>query len=98
MIDFSGLDGLTCDFIGDFSQAEGDTIRLADLDADSSLEGDQAFAFIGAAAFGGSAGELRFEQSGGNTYVTGDLNGDALADFMIALAGTHNLQTGDFWL
>ena len=31
-------------------------------------------------AFTGSAGELRYSQSGGNTYVSGGINGDGVAD------------------
>jgi Ca2+-binding RTX toxin-like protein len=94
----SGSSAATADVIHDFSQAEGDRIQLLGIDADEGAGGDQAFAFIGTNAFTGTAGELRFEQSNGNTFVTGDTDGDAAADFMIQLDGLHTLQTGDFYL
>ena len=84
--------------IGDFSQARGDTIRLDGVDANSGAGGDQAFAFIGGAAFSGTAGELRNQQISGNTYVQGDTNGDGIADFMIRLDGLHTLQSAEFFL
>ena len=94
--DFGGTSAATADRIQDFAQAQGDLIDLSGVDANTGLGGDQGFAFIGTAAFSGSAGELRYEQSGGSTYVTGDTNGDGIADFMILLDGTHTLAGGDF--
>ena len=94
--EFGGLRGSTADRIADFSHAEGDRIQLALVDANSALAGDQAFVFIGNAAFSGAAGELRYQQIGGNTYVRGDVNGDGAADFWIRLDGLYNLETGDF--
>ena len=96
--DFAGLTPSTSDRIIDFSHAEGDHINLAGVDANSSLAGDQAFAFIGTAAFHHTAGELHYEITNGNTYLTGDTNGDGLADFMIRLDGSHALVSGDFVL
>ena len=94
--DFGGATTGTADVIHDFSKAEGDLIDLSAVDADTGQSGDQAFAFIGTAAFSRSAGELRYEQSGGNTYVTGDTDGDGTADFMILLGSAHMLTGGDF--
>ncbi len=88
----------TADIIRDFSQTQGDMLRLSAIDADTSTAGNQAFAFVGSAAFSGVAGELRYEQVGGNTYLSGDTNGDGLADFVIRLDGLHTLQSGDFVL
>jgi Ca2+-binding RTX toxin-like protein len=96
--DFGGLTGSGADQITDFSSAEHDRIRLGGVDANSTLDGDQAFAFVGTDAFHGVAGELRYEQISGNTYVQGDTDGDGVADFWIRLDGTHNLSTGDFGL
>ena len=48
---------------------------------------DEAFAFIENDPFGGSAGELRFTESHGATYVYGDVNGDGEADFALELLG-----------
>ena len=60
-----------------------DRIDLAAIDADPALAGDQAFTWIGAAAFSGRAGELRVVPG----LVQGDLDGDGLADFEIGLEG-----------
>lgn len=62
------------------------------------MAGDQAFSFIGAAAFGGVAGQLRFSTGGGSTVVRGDVDGDGAADFAITLSGPINLQQADFLL
>ena len=96
--DFAGLTSSTCDQIKDFSQADGDHIRLSFVDSDATLSGDQAFTFVGTNAFSGTAGELRYEQIGGNTYVSGDTNGDGAADFLIRLDGLHALNASDFVL
>jgi Ca2+-binding RTX toxin-like protein len=96
--DFAGLTGSSCDQITDFSQTDGDQIRLDFVDADTTTAGDQFFVFQGTTAFDGPAGELRYEQISGNTYVEGDTNGDGTADFMIRLDGLHTLASGDFVL
>ena len=77
-----------------FDWNAGDKINLAGIDADSTLAGDQAFVFIGAAAFSG-AGQLR-AVSGTDTVVTADLDGDGAADFRINLTGNHTLAAGSF--
>ena len=94
--DFGGTTTVTADVIADFGDAEGDRIRLDLVDANSGVDGNQKFAWLGTAAFTGTAGELRFEQIEGNTYVSGDTDGDGTADFMIRLDGLHTLGTDDF--
>ncbi len=95
--DFAGLTTTTADRINDFSQAEGDTIDLGAVDADSLTGGDQAFTFIGTGAFTNTAGELRYQLVNTNVFVYGDTNGDGIADFMIRLANfTAPLTEGDF--
>ncbi|QNM82997.1 hypothetical protein H8M03_01125 [Sphingomonas sabuli] len=96
--DFSGATPATADRIRDFSQEEGDRIRLNFVDANTTAGGDQAFAFIGTGAFTNSAGQLRYEQVGSSTYVYGDTNGDGFADFAIRVDGNHDFVTGDFIL
>ncbi len=86
------------DTITDFSSAAGDKIDLHLLDAMSNIAGDQAFTFIGTNAFSGAAGELRYAASGSNTVISGDVNGDAKADFSILLSGSHSLSGSDFIL
>ncbi|MFL6857693.1 MAG: calcium-binding protein, partial [Allosphingosinicella sp.] len=59
------------------------------------------FAFIGSAAFGGHAGELRVENSSGNVWlVQGDADGDGRADFVlqVTVADGHALAGADFLL
>jgi hypothetical protein len=86
------------DVITDFSRSQNDKISLSGIDANSQVTGNQAFAFIGAAAFSGVAGQLRFEQIGGNTFVSGDVNGDRVADFQIELTGAITPVASDFVL
>lgn len=91
--DFGGATTGTADRIADF--ADGDTIDLSLVDANGTLAGDQAFAFIGTDAFTGAAGQLRFEQIGDSTFAQGDVDGDGTADFMIRLNGLHTLEASD---
>jgi hypothetical protein len=86
------------DFIGDFSRAEGDRISLSAIDANILRAADQAFTFIGTGAFTGVAGQLHYEYVDGNTFVTGDVNGDRIPDFGIMIAGTQTLVAADFVL
>lgn len=85
------------DWIFDFSQAQGDRIDVRNIDAIGG-GGDDVFTFIGTAAFSNTAGELRYEQFGDRTFVTGDTNGDGVADFAIRVDGTPALTAGDFFL
>jgi Ca2+-binding RTX toxin-like protein len=91
--DFGGATRATADRITDF--ASGDKIDLSAVDANTLVAGDQGFSFIGTGAFTHTAGELRYEQISGNTYVSGDTNGDGVADFMIKLDGLHALTGTD---
>ncbi|MGV3492957.1 MAG: hypothetical protein ACO1OY_03740 [Ramlibacter sp.] len=89
---------LTADVITDFSQAAGEKIHLVRIDANALAGGDQAFTWLGSGAFTGAAGQLRYVHYDGNTYVQGDMNGDAAVDLVIAVTGTINLVAGDFAL
>jgi len=84
------------DIVADFSQADKDTIDLGGWDANSKQKGNQDFDFIGGEKFHGDAGELRFVQDGGDTWIQGDTNGDRKADLLIQLEGTVTLVAGDF--
>ncbi|MBX7457183.1 hypothetical protein K3152_02890 [Qipengyuania sp. 1NDH17] len=75
------IDGVT---ITDF--AADDWIDLTWNDAAGSL----VSTFIGSSAFSGSAGEFRYEHSGGQTLVQYDGDGDGFAD------GTLVLSNGEF--
>jgi hypothetical protein len=41
---------------------------------------------------------LRYEHSDGNTLVKGDVNGDAVADFVIQVTVLVSFNSGDFLL
>jgi hypothetical protein len=83
------------DVIMDFSRGQGDRIDLRPMDADITQAGDQAFAFIKGAPFTpGVAGQLRY--TGG--VLAGDLNGDGVADFQIAMDASVALRASDIWL
>ena len=91
------LSGST-DIIGDFSRSDRDRISLSGIDANTNAAGDQAFAFIASGSFTGVAGQLRYQQTGANTFVMGDVNGDGIADFVIQVGGLVNFGSGDFIL
>lgn len=95
-----GLTGATSDRVLDFSSAQGDRIDLTTIDANANVAGNQAFSYIGGAAFTGVAGQLRVQASGTNQLVYGDVNGDGIADFLIVVTpvGAVPLVGGDFQL
>jgi serralysin len=75
-----------------------DLISLSGIDANLPAAGDQAFSFIGKSAFSGAAGQLRYSAYGNVCLLDGDINGDKLADFQIAVNGTHWMTGTDFIL
>ena len=93
----SGVGAAARDIVVGFTQG-ADRIDLLTIDANTLAAGDQAFAFIGASAFGGVAGQLRAAASGGITLVEGDINGNGVADFQIELTGMFALAAADFFL
>ncbi|HEY5720972.1 MAG TPA: FG-GAP-like repeat-containing protein [Allosphingosinicella sp.] len=87
------------DGIQDF--ANGDMIDVSKIDANTLAGGNQAFTFIGAAAFGNHAGELRYENSGGPIWlIQGDTDGNGLADFelVLVLSDSDPITASDFFL
>jgi Ca2+-binding RTX toxin-like protein len=87
------LAGTNRDGIVDFVHGD-DIINLSGVDANTNVGGDQAFAFIAGAAFGNVAGQLRYD----GTNLLGDLNGDSVADFQIALTGSPIVTASDLVL
>lgn len=67
--------------------AEGDSIDLSAVDADTLQAGDQAFTFIGAQGFHGVAGELLAQyNAASNSYLlVGDTDGDGVGDITFAV-------------
>lgn len=95
-----GTTKATADRILDWSRAQGDRIDLSGIDAVAG-GGNDAFSFIGVAAFSGVAGQLRydfFDNSNTSMVIEGDTNGDGVADFVIRVDGIHNFNAGDFLL
>ena len=99
----SGKTGATRDVITDF-QHKIDDIDLVTIDARTNQTGNQKFGFIGTAAFHHVAGELRYDtvnnpgSAHDQTIISGDVNGDGVADFQIGLRGLKVLTAGDFVL
>lgn len=86
------------DLITDFSAAEGDKIDLHFIDANAAAAGNQAFHFLGANAFDGTAGALDYQVVNGTATVYGDVDGDKVADFAIGVANTSALAASNFTL
>lgn len=86
--------GALRDVIYDFRPGdEFDVIDLVDIDANVNTARNDAFTFIGKAAFSGTAGELRYS----GAIISGDVNGDGRADFQID-AGLSAYYGSDFLL
>lgn len=85
------LDIIT-DFVG---LGAGDRLDVSVIDANTGIGGDQAFTWLGAAA-STAAGQARFYQSGGNTFVEFD---NGTAELVVRLNGTGlGLTAADFVL
>jgi Ca2+-binding RTX toxin-like protein len=91
--------GAARDVIRDFLIG-ADKIDLAAIDANAGAAGDQAFSFIGAGEFAGTAGELQVRPFGVgvHTVISGDVDGNGRAYFQILLSGSVALQATDFLL
>jgi len=85
--------GISCDTITDFF-AGFEKINLSKIDGNTLVAGIQKFTFIGASQFSGVASQLNY--IGG--IVSGDVNGDRIADFQIKLQiqNAIPLTAGDF--
>lgn len=70
------------DTIWDFNPGEGDRIDLSALDAITGGK-DQAFTLV--SGFSHSAGQLTVTTEGGHYLLQGDVTGDGLADFSMAI-------------
>jgi Ca2+-binding RTX toxin-like protein len=95
---FSDGDLAGTGMIADFDGAAGDRIDLAAIDAVHGTRRDDAFAFVGEAAFSGTAGELRVAAVDGGWEVSGDTDGDAAGDFAILVVSPAAPLAGDFVL
>ncbi|WP_085741056.1 MULTISPECIES: matrixin family metalloprotease [unclassified Pseudomonas] len=78
------------DVITDFSSQQGDKIDLTHFDANLLTAGINGFTFIGANDFTG-AGQLRFVDH----ILSGNVSGNAGADFEIQLVGVNSFSAND---
>jgi Ca2+-binding RTX toxin-like protein len=85
----TGLTAATADIVHDFDRQEGDRIRLNGIDANVYAAGNQAFAFIGTAAFSGTPGEIRYYHDGGDTYIEMQTGTSVDIEGLIVLSGIH---------
>ncbi len=85
------------EWIADFRREEGDRIAVGSNDANSSIAGDQAFTWVGTAPFT-AAGQLRYAQQSGNTFIQGNTGGDLLPEFTIGVIGLVAFISSDIFL
>jgi serralysin len=79
-----------------FNRADLDKIDLSTIDANSSTtSSNEAFKFIGSAAFTG-AGQLRFDST--TSVLQANSGGTLAADFEVKVVGVTSMQTSDFIL
>jgi hypothetical protein len=83
------------DVITDFNHAQADLIDVSTIDSNDGVAGDQAFTFIGNAAFS-AAGQLRYNPVNG--FIQGNVNNNLTADFEIKLTGAPSVIATDFVL
>jgi Ca2+-binding RTX toxin-like protein len=86
------------DTVADFSHAQVDLIDLSVIDANAAVAGNQAFIFIGAAAFSNVPGQLHYSAAGGSLTLSGDVDGDGVADLSIVLNGVTTVASSDLVL
>ncbi|MBW8859822.1 MAG: M10 family metallopeptidase C-terminal domain-containing protein, partial [Caulobacter sp.] len=86
------------DLIFDFSSAQADKLDLSGIDANSGTAANDAFSVV--TAFSGVAGQVTIAapDASGYYHVAGDVNGDGVADFVIALSVTGTLTSADILL
>ena len=87
---------LARDIVADFVRGE-DFISLTAIDANTAAAGDQAFAFIGTAAFT-APGQLRALFAPEGADVMANTTGNTGSEMMIFLRGVGTLTAGDFFL
>ena len=93
----SGITSKTRDTITDFKSFT-DKIDLSVIDANEKITGDQAFTFIGTAAFNktNASAQLRFDATSKILY--GSTDADTAPEFSIQLNGVSSLVAMDFVL
>ena len=82
--------------VQDFDRSLAEVLDLSAIDAMAGTPANDAFGFIGTAAFGGNAGELRWTDTGAARVIQGDVNGDRIADLTIRTSATGPVTTDWF--
>jgi Ca2+-binding RTX toxin-like protein len=98
----SGVTNGTWDVIADFTRSQSDRIDLSLMDAVSGTTTNDAFSFIGTAAFSGSnaSGQLRtvYDATLGGVIVYGSVDANSSPEFALLVRGVTSLQSSDFIL
>ncbi|MGG5887532.1 hypothetical protein ACLF3G_10380 [Falsiroseomonas sp. HC035] len=95
-MDGSGVVDIFMDF-----ESGSDVFDLSLVDANGRMSGDQAFAFIGEAAFkDGNPGQLRaaYDRAGNVTVVGLNTDRDAAPEHWFKVSGQHDFSAADFIL
>jgi Ca2+-binding RTX toxin-like protein len=87
--------GAQMDTIRDFVSGV-DKVDLSTIDASTAHSGNQAFTLV--TGFSGLAGQLTAARGGSDLIVSGDINGDRIADFQIKPAGVSAITVSDLVL
>jgi Ca2+-binding RTX toxin-like protein len=85
------------DQVVDLSFADGDVIDLSAIDANTILDGDQAFFWAANNRFTKVAGQAILTYANGVTTLQLDVNGDGKADFKVGITGDHGGTAGNLW-
>ena len=89
--------GARSDVIADFERGL-DLIDLRYVDANTRSRRDQSFDEDFVTEFTGARGEIRITAYADGVFVSGDVNGDRLADFDLQVVGVTTLTASDFLL
>lgn len=81
------------DTLNDLNFSEGDKIDLSAIDANTTLDGDQAFTFV--SNFDKHAGQavLIYTAASNTTLLRLDVDGDGKADYQLKIVGNHTETT-----
>jgi serralysin len=88
----------TADYLYYFEAAEDDRIHLGSIDADIYAAGNQAFTFIGTAAFSGAPGEVNYTHVDGETHIQLQTGTSADVEGIIRIAGIYTPDASWFML
>lgn len=97
----AGTDDFVFEFISDSYAGAGNRDTISDFVVgtdDIDLSNIDGLSFVGTTAFTNTAGEVRFDESGGDTIVQVDSDGDGSADLEIFIDGVTGLSANDFIL